>query len=147
MTAYVTLDECQIYFTTQRVNSSNWHYWPESERQVAINHATALIGNLNFVGEKGDGELEFPRKGETTVPQAIKNACMEIAYSLLDGRDIELDAQSISDAATVVGPGKRQVDTRTYDAAKAHSIPSQMAWRYLLPYLNQSNTVTLSRVD
>ena len=39
--------------------------------------------------------LEFPRGNDTEVPEAIRRACYEIAYSLLDGKDPELELENL----------------------------------------------------
>lgn len=147
--AYETIANADEYFINQRLDSSLWINTPENQRQAALYQATRYIDRLNFLGEKTDEEqeLEFPRDDDTDIPQDIKYACMEIAFALLDGRDVEIEAEQVGEQAASLGPASLRVDPSMMNEAKAHGIPSIVAWRYLKPYLRRVDTVTLSRVD
>ena len=53
---------------------------------------------------EGSQELEFPRGADTEVPEAIRRACYEIAHTLLDGKDPELELENLG----IVSQGYRQ---------------------------------------
>ena len=52
-------------------------------------------------------ELEFPRGADTEVPEAIRRACYEIAHTLLDGKDPELELENLG----IVSQGYSSVRT------------------------------------
>lgn len=147
--AYATVAASDSYFLTECLDREQWIQASENRRQAALYQATRLIDNLNFVGTKTDEdqELEFPRDDDEDVPRDIEIACMEIAYALLDGRDVELEAEQVGEVAASLGPGRLRVEPDMMNEAKAHNVPSIVAWRHLKPYLRRADTVTLSRVD
>src|SRR5690606_14958372 len=86
-------------------------------RPKALIAATLIIDTLAFKGRKhsvytllqsnpnatveqvrqaeASQMLEFPRGSDTEVPDAIRVACYEIAYSLLDGKDPEIELENL----------------------------------------------------
>src|SRR4026208_2227678 len=86
--SYVDIDEAQTYFDA-RLNTDPWDEAEAATRQKAVSHAARLIDRLAFKGDKtaDDQTLEFPRNGDSEVPQDIKNACCELALVLLDDVD------------------------------------------------------------
>jgi hypothetical protein len=91
--------------------------------------------------------LEFPRGEDTVVPETIRRACYEIAYSLLDGKDPELELENLG----VVSQGYSSVRT-TYSRSQVpiehliNGIPNALAWRLLKPFLRDGDAVKLTRV-
>ena len=147
---YGTVAESDDYFLNDRVQDDGWYEYDSDKKTKALKRATALIQNLNFVGDKTDSEqeLEFPRGGDTVVPSGIKLATYEIAYEILvHGRDVEFEMNSIGEVATSFGAGRLRVDTSLAQIAKAHLIPSAVAWRHIAPYLLPGDEVKLSRVS
>jgi len=146
--SYCTEAECDTYMAG-RLNSDSWDDATELNRVKALATATRYIDRLNFLGEKADDEqtLQFPRYADTEVPQDIKDACSEIALSLLDGVDPELEFENLS----MVSQGYSNVRS-TYDRSipAEHvlaGIPSVAAWRYLKAYLRDSLSFDISRVS
>ena len=93
-------------------------------------------------------ELEFPRGGDTEVPLAIRRACYEIAHSLLDGKDPELELENLG----IVSQGYASVRTtfsRTHVPVEhiVNGVPSSLAWRLLLPFLRDDDAIRVSRVS
>ena len=92
--------------------------------------------------------LQFPRDSDTVVPEAIRQACYEIAYSLLDGRDPELDLEALAINHQAYG----NVQT-TYSRDQVplehilNGIPSIVAWRLVRPFLRPTNELKLSRIS
>ncbi len=93
-------------------------------------------------------ELEFPRGGDTEVPLAIRRACYEIAHSLLDGKDPELELENLG----IVSQGYSSVRTtfsRTHVPVEhiVNGVASSLAWRLLLPFLRDDDAIRVSRVS
>jgi hypothetical protein len=90
---------------------------------------------------------EFPRGEDTLVPANIEQACYEIAYALLDGRDPEMELEAIA----ISSQGIESVRT-TYSRNQVpldhlmSGIPSSAAWRLLRPFLRDPDSVKLVRV-
>lgn len=146
--SYATYTEGNTYFA-QRWGSfaDAWDKASTANKSKALNHATAIIDRLNFLGNKTDDDQtnQFPRGTETTVPQDIKDACCEIAGALLDDVDIEQEMH----AARLTGTNYGGVRT-TYDATipEAHilaGVPSRVAWQLLLPYLRDPHKMNMTR--
>jgi len=172
---YGTVNEANTYFS-HRLYSSVWSSANATDRENALIEATQIIDRLNFAGHKAavyselydsDGdlespapsdstlrtaylsqELEFPRGTDTDVPDAIKMACWEIAYALLDGIDPDMEAENLA----VVGQTIASVRT-TYDRNNvnvehiANGVPSAKAWRLLKPFLRDAGAYRMSRVS
>jgi protease II len=146
--AYSTTSEADVYFNTLRLNSAAWTDAITSDKQKALYEATRLIDVLSFRGKKTDldQELEFPRDGETEIPNNIVLACYEIAFSLLDGVNTEYEQDKLRIQNSGYANVRTTYDTNITDIAKRHGIPSHRAWSYLLPYLAESRSVNLRRV-
>ncbi len=93
-------------------------------------------------------ELEFPRGADTEVPEAIRRACYEIAHTLLDGKDPELELENLG----IISQGYASVRTtfsRTHVPVEhiVNGVPSAMAWRLLVPFLRDDDAIRVSRVS
>ncbi len=173
-TYYGTAGEAATYFGN-RLHEEAWTSALAADRTKALIQATRIIDSLNFKGYKAatyavlfdaDGEpicdvtddeirtaelsqeLEFPRGTDIVVPDAIKLACWEVAYMLLDDVDPDIELENLG----MVGQGIASVRV-TYDRSQVqvehllNGVPSATAWRLLLPFLRDDNAVKLSRVD
>jgi len=145
-TAYLTTAQAQNYFD-EILNSEGWDLASEPNRIKALKIATRSIDRLAYKGDKtaDTQDNEFPRGGDTDVPEDIEWACCYITLALLDGRDTDLDFDNLA----VVSQGFSSVRS-TYDKDSvlpyiAAGIPSATAWRYLKPYLLDASEITLSR--
>ena len=147
MASYMTVYDADIYFVT-RFDSALWDQQSEENKLAALTTASRYIDTLNFAGDKNDESqaLEFPRGDDTEVPQAIKDACCEIAYALIDGRNIEYEAEMA--LAQSVSLGESRVSQNPgYELARLHGIPSKLAWDLIAPFLRDAHTLKLNRVD
>ena len=93
-------------------------------------------------------ELEFPRGADTGVPEAIRRACYEIAHTLLDGKDPELELENLG----IISQGYASVRTtysRTHVPVEhiVNGVPSSLAWRLLVPFLRDDDAIRVSRVS
>lgn len=92
--------------------------------------------------------LEFPRGADTVVPEAIRRACYELAHTLLDGKDPEIELENLG----IVSQGYASVRT-TYSRTHVpvthivNGVPSALAWRWLQPFLRDDDAIKLSRVS
>ncbi|MCA9069718.1 MAG: hypothetical protein KDA84_12380 [Planctomycetaceae bacterium] len=92
--------------------------------------------------------LEFPRGTDTEVPQDILIACYELAHSLLDGKDPEMELENLG----VVSQGYSSVRT-SYNRSQVpiehliNGVPNMYAWRLLRPFLRDGDAIKLSRVS
>ena len=101
-----------------------------------------------IMAAEGSQELEFPRSADTEVPEAIRRACYEIAHTLLDGKDPELELENLG----IVSQGYASVRTtfsRTHVPVEhiVNGVPSALAWRLLLPFLRDDDAIRVSRVS
>lgn len=144
---YVTNDEADTYFGN-KFNATLWDDCSEDDKTKLLYEATQRIDRLKYRKKKTTFEqpLEFPRGGDLEVPNDIKVACCEIAYQILDGRDIDLeveDGRIVSESYS----GVRVNNNPDFVLDHIHAgIPSYLAWTYLLKYLVDPKTTTLTRV-
>ena len=92
--------------------------------------------------------LEFPRGADVLVPEAIRKASYELAHTLLDGKDPEMELENLG----IVSQGYASVRTtysRTHVPVEhiVNGVPSAAAWRWLQPFLRDDDAIRLSRVS
>lgn len=166
---YGTIAEATDYFAN-RLHESAWTNADVTDRPKALIAATRIIDTLNFQGDKhslwllwqtspeasDDDEraadasqaLQFPRDNDTDVPEDIRIACYEIAHSLLDGKDPEIELENLRVNTTSYGGTKTIYEKDlTYVEHLINMIPSPLAWRKLRPFLRDENAVRLIRVS
>lgn len=165
---YGTLAEANTYFDN-RLHEYAWYEASVSDRPKALLAATRLIDQLNYKGNKAPvhtllcadpeatqaeiraaeitQELEFPRGDDTEVPDQIKYACFEIAHSLLDGKDPEMElenlmisSQGFSSVRTTFSRGQVPIEHLI------NFVPNPLAWRWLKPFLRDDDALKISRV-
>jgi len=148
MAAYASIVDADTYFTT-RLPSEEWDVASVGDKTKALATATRLIDQLNFKGVKADPGQEnaFPRDEGTVVPQPIIDACFEVAYALLEGRNPEYDFENINVIGSGIGASRLTKDIDNVPLNVIHNIPSTIAWNYLRPYLNNSLTLRLERLS
>lgn len=166
---YGSVQEATEYFES-RLHEKAWSKAMPFDRPKALLAATIIIDTLNYKGRKhsvcellaanpsATGEeirqaeasqpLEFPRGKDTVAPEAIRRACYEIAHSLLDGKDPELELERLG----ITSQGFDVVRT-SYDRTNlpvehiVNGVPNALAWRLILPFLRDDHAVRLSRVS
>lgn len=166
---YGTVQEATDYFAG-RLHERAWSKANVSDRPKALRAATIIIDTLNYKGRKhsisavlasnsqatdeeirqaeASQALEFPRGQDTAVPEAIRIACYEIAHSLLDGKDPEMELERLG----IASQGFDVVRT-SYDRANlpiehvVNGVPNMLAWRLILPFLRDDQAIRLSRVS
>lgn len=148
MLSFIEQSDADDYFLT-RLDSGLWEQTSQTNKDKALQTATRYINQLNFSGDKADANqtLEFPRGTDTEVPQPVKDATCELAYALLDGHDVEFNADQGNVESVSFGPGRIRAESDWLPEHVAHGIPSIVAWRLLKPFLREGETVKLNRVS
>lgn len=146
---YVSVSEGEAYFAT-KLHVQAWTDSTIDEKNRAIYEGTRLIDYLCFSGDKTDADqfLEFPRNGDTDIPEAIKTACLEIALALLDGVDPDLELENLAIQDHGIGSVRSSFSRR--QAPQEHmvnGIPSAAAWKFLKPFLRDGDHLRLERVS
>lgn len=149
MTQYATTSQGDTFVTANMLREEPWNNASNVKQDKALNMATILIDQLNFSGSKteDDQDQEFPRGEDTTVPIDIQNACILIAYALVEGKDPELEREALRRVQVSYGPVRTKVNSQHLPEHTLHGIPSNLAWAYLKPYLRDQGEVTLYRVS
>ena len=144
--SYIDIATGESYFA-KKLNKSAWDDATNSDKALAILQSTLIIDQLNFVGEKADSDQnrQFPRKDDTTVPEAIKNATAEIALALLDGKDPELEFENLDMVTQTYANIKASYNREHPPEYLLAGVPSSTAWRYLLPYIRDPRNIELRR--
>jgi len=148
MTPYLSVSAATDYFAN-RLNTDAWDDADEVDCEKALYMATDAIDRLNFLGEKADPDQEnqFPRSGDTVVPQDIQDACAELALRLLDGVDPELEFENLAMVSQGYANVRSTYDRTTPPEHIVAGIPSVTAWRKIKPYLRDSRGIGLNRVN
>jgi hypothetical protein len=168
-TYYGTIDEANDYFNS-RLHEFAWTSASAANRQKSLIAATRLIDDLNFKGWKASvytllqsnpaattPEIqaaeatqahEFPRGSDTEVPEAIRRASYEIAHSLLDNKDPELELETLAVTQTSYAGVKTSYERNQVPIEHiVNMIPNALAWRLIKPFLRDDDAVRLSRVS
>jgi hypothetical protein len=169
---YGSLTEANEYFAN-RLHETAWTGASSATRSKALIAARAIIDALNYKGVKrsvytlcgpsaetssvslddiraaeASQPLEFPRGGDTAVPEAIRIAEYEIAHSLLDGKDPELELENLAVSAMGYGAVKTSYERSQLPIEHIiNMVPSSVAWRLLKPFLRDSDALRLSRLS
>lgn len=148
MSTYVDQAEAVEYFS-HRLNSCAWDNATLDQQDASLLQATEIVDQLPLTGYKAtkEQELRFPRAGQTTVPQDVKNACCDIALALLDGRDPEEDFMELSRSGERYASLRTQRDTLMTEDHIVAGMPSARAYRYLAKYIRAYQSITLRRTS
>jgi len=154
MAAYDTYINADTYFEN-RLHVLAWNEASSTNKTIALAEASARIDRLRFSGIKVSTtqDLEFPRyygdeaDGTEEIPDDIKIACFELAFSLLDDVEPDLEYENLSVGSHAYGGVKTSKDSFAQFDHIAAGIPSASAWRYLMPYLADAKGIKLNRVS
>lgn len=86
---YSDLDFANEYFST-RFNSPDWSGKTNDEQESILKMSAIMFDDFcSFAGYKTDSAqlMEFPRNGETTIPEKVKFAQLEIAVEIINQND------------------------------------------------------------
>jgi hypothetical protein len=174
MAQYATLQEAAEYLAT-RLHSGAWNTYPASDRTAALITASKAISRLSFAGEKNAAyeyrqtagftgcitaeqeaevqaagatqELEFPRGGDTEIPEDIKIACIEEAFDLLSGKDPQTEFENLATVSQGFASVRVTLDRSYNQDHLLNGLVSLRAWNYLRPYLREPSDFKLRRVS
>jgi hypothetical protein len=139
-----------IAYFADRLHTDAWDDAQSTDQVKALKTATRLIDNLNYAGEKHDETVDavtlqpnqlnqFPRGSDTLVPDAVINACCELALSLLDDVDPDIEIENLQYNAQDLANARVSRDTSwAFDHVRA-GIPSIRAWMLLFPFLRDAH--------
>ena len=88
--SYTTLEEANSYVTSHYTSTDEtrvrWESLIDDDKTSLLNKAFDIIDNLPYTGRKTcvDQPYAFPRCPSNEVPEAVKNAEVELALSLSD---------------------------------------------------------------
>ena len=156
---YIGIVEAQTYFDDSRLNAESWDGSTSDKQLKALKYATRMIDRLNFKGVRATSTQpnEFPRVsslctyGSTVVlplldiPDDIKIACCELALSLLDGVDPDLEEEDLGAITEAYATIRITSDPQIRKDHIRAGIPSVEAWKHLLPYLNDPGELHIRR--
>ena len=148
MSNYADVDYGDAYFAL-RLRSQAWDDATDDDKVKALTEATDIIDQLNFAGDKTDSDQEnqFPRSGDSDIPDAIKQAACEIAKALLDGVDPEKEFENLFKLSTSYGGVRTSFDRTSVAGHTVSGVPSFKAWKLLFPYLRDPAQIRIQRVD
>jgi len=83
--SYCTIEYANEYFAG-RLHAESWGETSDADKEKALRQATKEIDRQLLKGRKATDtqELAFPRYPDTEIPEAVKEACCEIALALLE---------------------------------------------------------------
>lgn len=160
VTSYATVAEGDTYFES-KLNSSVWDEASDADKTIALAMATKAIDQLAYQGrptqDAFDANHQFPRGSgggiqdvwseDTEVPQDVIDATIEEAYSLLAGNDPDENRKNTRITSEAYASVRVSYSEGAPLENEMSGITSQAAWRLLLPYLRDKNTMNMVRVN
>ena len=129
---YCTIEYAEEYFK-KRLHAESWGETSDADKEKALRQATKEIDRQLLKGRKATDtqELAFPRYPDTEVPEAVKEACCEIALALLErGNSQRHKLQQEGVQSFTLGNM-----SETYAPGAGHGLLSQEAKELLRPWL------------
>jgi hypothetical protein len=131
--SWISRPDAELYFK-ERLWIEPWEEATDREKEKALVMGTQILQRLAL------SVFE-------TVPQDLKNAICEIALSLLDGKQPDLEYENLNLTTSNYG-GVRSTYDRTIPMEHLEAgVPSISAWRLIRPYLDVSRGIRLSRAS
>jgi hypothetical protein len=155
LNAYITVYDANLYFQT-RLGTDAWDSAIPTDQTKALAQATRSIDRLNFIGIKANPCQSFqwprivgPRRlgtiSASCLPNDIQVATAELALNLLDGIDADLEDELLGSQSDAYATVRVTSDSKVArDHIKA-GIVSAIAWRLLLPWLQDPRAITLRK--
>ena len=136
---YVNLTEANEYFS-DRLHADAWAEASDADKEKALAMATREIDQQPLKGRKTETSqtLAFPRYPDSEVPEAVKDACCEVALALLErGNDQRRKLQQEGVQSFTLGNM-----SETYVAGAGRGLISKEAKELLKPWLLGSVFIT-----
>lgn len=144
---YISTSDANSYFEG-KFDIRAWVNATEDQRRRAITEAGRLIDSFAYLGSKTDSDQEhqFPRNGDTTIPTNMTYACAEIAYTILDGFDIDQHMSQLNLTSQGFGSARATWSRNDMPEHLKYGIPSLLAYSYMLPYFRRLGEIGVSKV-
>ena len=130
--SYIDINGADEYFAG-RLHAESWGETSDADKEKALKQATKEIDRQLLRGRKTnpEQELAFPRYPDTEVPEAVKEACCEVALALLErGNNQRRKLQQEGVQSFTLGNM-----SETYAAGAGKGLLSQEAKELLQPWL------------
>ena len=137
--SYCTIEYADEYFKN-RLHAESWSGADSETKEKALKQATRAIDRQLLRGRKTnpEQELAFPRYPDTEVPEAVKEACCEVALALLErGNNQRRKLQQEGVQSFTLGNM-----SETYAAGAGRGLLSQEAKELLRPWLIGAVNIT-----
>ena len=121
--------------------------WRDPTTALSNERRRNSIGSRSVTAEASQ-PLEFPRGADTVVPEAIRRAEYELAFSLLDGMDPQMELENLSVTAQGYAEVRTHFERNMVPIEHLiNLVPNPLAWSLLKPFLRDDQAVRLSRVS
>ncbi len=91
---------------------------------------------------------EHPRGADTVVVESIKLACYEIAYSLLDGVDPDMELENLAVSRQGIGAVTTAFNRNQEPLEHIlNGVASPRSWKWLKPFLRDGDHIRIDRVS
>ena len=130
--SYIDIEEADEYFAG-RLHAESWGQADDNTKEKALKQATREIDQQPLKGRKTETSqtLAFPRYPDSEVPEAVKDACCEVALALLErGNSQRRKLQQEGVQSFSLGNM-----SETYAAGAGRGLISQEAKELLKPWL------------
>lgn len=130
--SYIDINGADEYFAG-RLHAESWGETSDAYKEKALKQATKEIDRQPLTGRKtaDDQALAFPRYPDEEVPEAVKEACCEVALALLErGNSQRRKLQQEGVQSFTLGNM-----SETYAASAGKGLLSQEAKELLRPWL------------
>ena len=137
--SYIDINGADEYFAG-RLHAESWSGADSETKEKALKQATRAIDRQLLRGRKTnpEQELAFPRYPDTEVPEAVKEACCEVALALLErGNNQRRKLQQEGVQSFTLGNM-----SETYAAGAGRGLLSQEAKELLRPWLIGAVNIT-----
>lgn len=144
--SFTSVEWADRYFSEQ-LDGQLWEVTTLDKKMKALTTATRAINNLRFAGSQTDATqpLEYPRNGDSTLPECLMQATAEEAIALLRGVDPNTEFGNIGVISRVFGKVRTDYSGRIAPPHVIAGIASFKAWRYLQPLLDPARGLRICR--
>lgn len=146
---YITVADADIHFG-QRLNTDLWDNASAPNKDKALAQATLILDGLRYVGSKTDEDQtsEFPRNGETTIPEEVQRATAEQALALLESKTLEAvdDATGVASEKAGDASVSYTTDGKQVTLGKNLGLTSPTAARFLREWIADPREIIIDRV-
>ena len=130
--SYIDINGADEYFAG-RLHAESWGETSDADKEKALKQATREIDRQPLTGRKATDTqaLAFPRYPDAEIPEAVKEACCEVALALLErGNSQRRKLQQEGVQSFTLGNM-----SETYAAGAGKGLLSQEAKELLKPWL------------